>query len=225
MGRRDEQRDSNERSNSAVRTVAEKTNEHLTTKEGIVELRRILIIAPAAIGDAVVFNPLLKTLRANVPDALLTVLAPKSLEPLIRLFPGANEIVAINDAFYTEGGDWGLNAERALSIEYDAALDTLCTGPCIMIMHRISARMKVGINFAPDEPSPYSIEIQPFPTVENRSAIDCYLDYARALLLPELNESTAIDPHRLDPISDVSVGRLAKILQADTSIALLLAGG
>jgi len=190
-----------------------------------VELRRILVIAPEAIGDTVVFNPLLKTLRANAPEATLTVLAPKSLEPLIRLFPGPDEIVSIDDAFYTEGSGCGPHAERALSREYDLALDTLCTGPCIPIMHRISAQTKVGINFVPDEPSPYSLEIQPFSTVENRSAIDCYLDYARALHLPELDESTAIDPHRLGPISDVSVARLAKTLQADTSIALLLAGG
>lgn len=189
------------------------------------ELRRVLVIAPAAIGDTVVFNPLLKTLRANAPDATLTVLAPKSLEPLIRLFPGADEIVSIDDAFYTEGDGWGPDAERALSREYDLALDTLCTGPCITIMYRISARTKVGINFAPDAPSPYSLEIQPFSTVENRSAIDCYLDYARALHLPELHESTAIDPHHLDPISDVSVERLAETLKAETSIALLLAGG
>jgi ADP-heptose:LPS heptosyltransferase len=92
-------------------------------------------------------------------------------------------------------------------------------------MHRISARTKVGINFAPDDPSPYSLELQPFSTVENRSAIDCYLDYARALNLLELRESTALNSHRLDPVSEVSVARLIKTLQAETSIALLLAGG
>lgn len=189
------------------------------------KLRRVLVIAPAAIGDTVVFNPLLKTLRANVPDATLTVLAPKSLEPLIRLFPGADEIVSIDDAFYTEGDRWEPGVERALSREYDVALDTLCTRPCVTIMHRISARTKVGINFAPDDPSPYTLEVKPFSTVENRSAIDCYLDYARALHLPELHESTAIDSHRLDPISDVSVERLVETLQSETSIALLLAGG
>jgi ADP-heptose:LPS heptosyltransferase len=190
-----------------------------------VELRQVLVIAPAAIGDAVVFNPLLKTLRANAPAATLTVVAPKSLEPLIRLFPGADEIVPIDDSFYSEGEAWGPDAERALSREYDVALDTLCTGPCIRIMHRISARTKVGINFALDDASPYSLEIQPFGTVEDRSAIDCYLDYARALLLPELDESTAVDAHCLDPISDVSVARLVKTVQAKRSIALLLAGG
>ncbi len=188
-------------------------------------LGRVLIIAPAAIGDTVIFNPLLKTLKANAPDATLTVLAPKSLEPLIRLFPGADEIVSINDAFYVEGKGWGPDAERTLSKEYDVVLDTLCTGPCITIMHRISARTKIGINFAPDGSSPYTLEIQPFSIVENRSAIDCYLDYARALHLSELYESTAIDSHRLEPISDVCVGHLVETLQSETSIALLLAGG
>jgi heptosyltransferase-2 len=72
-----------------------------------VELRRVLVISPAAIGDAVVFNPLLKTLRANAPEATLTVLAPRSLEPLIRLFPGADTIVPVDDAFYTEAGGCG----------------------------------------------------------------------------------------------------------------------
>jgi heptosyltransferase-2 len=190
-----------------------------------VELRRILVIAPAAIGDTMVFNPLLKTLRANAPDAALTVLAPKSLEPLIRLFPGADEVVSIDDALYIEGDGWEPNVERALSREYDLALDTLCIGACVTIMHRVSARTKVGINFAPDDPSPYSLEVEPFSSVENRSAVDCYLDYARALHLPKLVESTAIDSHRLDPISDVSVARLVRTLRAETSIALLLAGG
>jgi ADP-heptose:LPS heptosyltransferase len=189
------------------------------------KLGRILVIAPAAIGDTVVFNPLLKTLRANAADATLTVLVPKFLEPLTRLFPGVDEIVSVNDEFYTEVGGCGPDADRALAREYDVALDTLCTRPCVTIMHRIFAGMKVGINFAPHEPSPYSLEIQPFSTVENRSAIDCYLDYARALHLRELNESTTIDSHRLNPISDSSVAHLVKTLQEETSIALLLAGG
>lgn len=191
-------------------------------------LRRILVIAPAAIGDSVVFNPLLKTLRANAPEATLTVLAPRSLEPLIRLFPGPDEVVSIDDAFYTEGGECGPHAESALSKEYDVALDTLCTAPCIAVMRRIVARTKVGINFAANEPSPYSIDIQPFSPVEDRSAIDCYLDYARALHLQALLESTAIDSHRLDPIdpiSNPSVARLVNTVQAETSIVLLMAGG
>lgn len=189
------------------------------------ELRRLLVIAPAAIGDSVVFNPLLKSLRANLPDAILTVLAPKSLEPLVRLFPGPDEIISIDDAFYTEGGTWGTEAEQVMAREYDVVLDTLCTGPCGRIMHRIRARTKVGINFAPYDPSPYSLEIQPFSTVENRSAIDCYLDYARALHLPKLYESTGIDSHRLEPISDINVANLVETLRGETSIALLLAGG
>lgn len=188
-------------------------------------IRQVLVIAPAAIGDTVVFNPLLKTLRSNAPDATLTVIAPKSLEPLVRLFPGADEVVSIDDAFYTEGGGCGPDAENALSREYDVALDTLCTGPCVAMMHRTSALTKIGINFAPDDPSPYTLEIQPFSAVENRSAIDCYLDYARALHLPKLDESTAIDPRLLDPVSDVYVAHLIKTLQTEKSIALLLAGG
>jgi heptosyltransferase-1 len=190
-----------------------------------VEFARVLVIAPAAIGDAVVFNPLLKTLRENSPDASLTVLAPRALEPLIRLFPGADAIVSVDDAFYTERGGCGPEAEYVLSKEYDLVLDTLCTGPCLRIMHSISAGTKVGINFDLDGRSPYSLEIQPPSSIEDRSAIDCYLDYARALGLPELNESTAIDPTRLDPVSDVSVDRLIDKIQGDKSIALLLAGG
>jgi heptosyltransferase-2 len=190
-----------------------------------VEPRRILVITPAAIGDTVVFNPLLKTLRANAPDATLTVFAPESLTPLVRLFPGSDEIVSIPDSFYTDGGGCGPDAERALTREYDVALDTLCTPPCVTIMRRVSARTRVGINFAPGDDSPYTVELEPFSTVENRSAIDCYLDYARALHLPKLDESTAIDSHRLKPISDVSVASLVETLQRETSIALLLAGG
>jgi ADP-heptose:LPS heptosyltransferase len=173
----------------------------------------------------VVFNPLLKTLRINAPHTKVTLLAPKSLEPLIRLFPGADEVVSIDDAFYTEGGWWGVDAEQALSSEYDVALDTLCTEPCVTIMRRISASTKVGINFNSDDSSPYTVDIQPFSTVENRSAIDCYLDYARALQLPKLDESTAIDSHLLDPVSNVSVAHLVETIQAERSIALLLAGG
>jgi ADP-heptose:LPS heptosyltransferase len=225
MGRRDEHRGTPEWSNPAVRAVAEKTNESITIKECIVGLRRILVIAPTAIGDAVVFNPLLKTLRANAPDVTLTLLAPKSLQPLVRLFPGPDEFVSIDDVFYTEGGECGADAERVLSREYDLVLDMLCTQPCIRIMHRLSAQIKVGINFAPDEPSPYSLEIQPFSAVENRSAIDCYLDYARALQLPEIDESTAINPQRLDPIYDAAVAQLVETVQSETSIALLLAAG
>lgn len=170
-----------------------------------------------------VFNPLLKTLHANAPDAILTVLAPKSLVPLIRLFPGADEIVSVNDAFYI-GGDFGFDADQALSKEYDVVIDTLCTEPCVTMMRRLVARTKIGINFTPG-PSPYSLEIPPFSAVENRSAIDCYLDYARAMHVPVLDDSTAIDPRRLMPICDPSIGCLVNTLRSETSIGLLLAGG
>ena len=69
--------------------------------------RRYLVVAPAAIGDAVVFCPLLKTIRANEPDAHLTVLGPQFLAPLIRLFPGIDALVDVDDSFYNEGGHWG----------------------------------------------------------------------------------------------------------------------
>lgn len=42
-----------------------------------------------------------------------------------------------------KGTGGGPDAERALSREDDVALDTLCTGSCVTIMYRISARTKV----------------------------------------------------------------------------------
>ncbi len=56
-------------------------------------MARVLIVAPNWIGDALMAQPLLARLRAKQPDAILEVLAPKWVAPVLRRMPEVNEVI------------------------------------------------------------------------------------------------------------------------------------
>jgi heptosyltransferase-2 len=54
---------------------------------------RLLVIAPNWIGDAVMAQPLLQLLRQQQPDAIIDVLAPAWVAPVLRAMAEVNEII------------------------------------------------------------------------------------------------------------------------------------
>ena len=56
-------------------------------------MRRILIIAPNWIGDAVMSQPLLTELKTSYPDSQIDVLASSWVAPIYRACSEVNEVI------------------------------------------------------------------------------------------------------------------------------------
>ena len=185
------------------------------------------MIPPLAIGDSVVANPLFKTLHASFPLTRTTVVVRQALAPLYRLYRGVDLVVCAGEAFF-DGDPVALTevaSHTALTRHFDIALDLHCTLPCRSLMCTISAERKIGMDFFPGEACPYSVCVPHFPPVENRSAVDLYLDYARSIDAKVLDTNTGVDLARLPPVTSPSTSATLGRLHGHLVIALLLAGG
>ena len=58
-------------------------------------MRRILIIAPNWIGDAVMSQPLLAQLKASYPDSQIDVLASTWVAPIYRACSEVNHVIEV----------------------------------------------------------------------------------------------------------------------------------
>src|SRR5687767_1428611 len=57
-----------------------------------------LIVRVVALGDVALATPLLSRIRAEHPDARITWLCGSGNEELVRLFPGVDEVIPINES-------------------------------------------------------------------------------------------------------------------------------
>jgi heptosyltransferase-2 len=57
---------------------------------------KILIIAPAWVGDTVMSQPLFKLLKQQMPNCLIDVIAPEHILPLLTRMPEVNHAIACN---------------------------------------------------------------------------------------------------------------------------------
>lgn len=65
---------------------------------------RILVVHIAAIGDAAVASTIVERLRAEQPDARVTWVCGAVVEPLIRLYDGVTETIAVDQRALFHGG-------------------------------------------------------------------------------------------------------------------------
>jgi ADP-heptose:LPS heptosyltransferase len=122
----------------------------LFERRPMVPPQRVLVVQVAKIGDAVCTTPLLRELRAGLPDARITVLAGSAAAPLLRVSPRVDEVLVADAA------DWkGFGAKLALAARlrrgaYDAVL--CCNGgatwPVVLAWAGIARRIGVIPNFA-----------------------------------------------------------------------------
>lgn len=174
----------------------------------------VCVIAPAAIGDSVVFNPLLKTLAVGLPHIRITVAGPAALAPLYRLFPGVARVVELPQC------------SAALSKRsFDIVIDVLCTDLCLDIVRQLDSAQKIGMDFSDDRSGPYTVALPHWPATGIRSAIDLYLDFARALNLTQICHETSLDLTKLPQIEADSTRASINRISGRGAIALLLAGG
>ncbi|RLJ68314.1 glycosyltransferase family 9 protein [Sulfurisoma sediminicola] len=111
--------------------------------------RRVLVVQVAKIGDAICTTPLLRELRAGLPDARITVLAGAAAAPLLRVNPRIDEVLVADAA------DWkGLAAKFGLAARlrrgaFDAVL--CCNGgatwPVVLAWAGIARRIGLIPNF------------------------------------------------------------------------------
>ena len=162
----------------------------------------ILIIAPNWIGDAVMTQPLLASLKAQYPESKIDVLASTWVAPIYRACPEVNEIIEAK--FEHKKLQWGLRKELAGKLalkKYQAcfvlpnSLKSALIPWLANIPFRIGYRgeLRFGlINVALDNPS----KINRPPMVEHYLALSQLLDGEQASpstgnLTPRLNVSSA----------------------------------
>src|SRR5207247_7158567 len=86
-------------------------------------MKRLVILAPNWLGDAVMAMPAIADIRRAAPDAEIAVAARPSVAPMFRLVPAINEVVVLEHrASVRRVSTWrGLGAELA-DRKFDTAL-------------------------------------------------------------------------------------------------------
>jgi heptosyltransferase-2 len=85
--------------------------------------KRIVVLAPNWLGDAVMARPAIADLRRHAPDAVLAVAARAPLAPLCRLVAGVDEVVALGSGGAVLGlGGWRTDAGTLARGAFDVAI-------------------------------------------------------------------------------------------------------
>ncbi|MBN8568231.1 MAG: glycosyltransferase family 9 protein [Ignavibacteria bacterium] len=90
------------------------------------EIKSILIIKLCCLGDMVFFTPVIENLRANYPDAKITLLAAKWLKPLVPYLKFIDEVIYYEGPYESSGVKKILNTIRTIlklrAKKYDLAV-------------------------------------------------------------------------------------------------------
>ena len=163
-------------------------------------MQGILIIAPNWIGDAVMTQPLLATLKSQYPESKIDVLASNWVAPIYRACTEVNDVIEAD--FQHKKLQWGLRKQLAKDLQsknYQAcfilpnSLKSALIPWLANIPFRIGYRgeLRFGlVNVALDNPS----KVNRPPMVEHYLALSQLLSDAEPLtansLTPKLNVST-----------------------------------
>ena len=163
-------------------------------------MQGILIIAPNWIGDAVMTQPLLATLKSQYPESKIDVLASNWVAPIYRACTEVNDVIEAD--FQHKQLQWGLRKQLAKDLQsknYQAcfvlpnSLKSALIPWLANIPFRIGYRgeLRFGlVNVALDNPS----KVNRPPMVEHYLALSQLLSDAEPLtansLTPKLNVST-----------------------------------
>jgi heptosyltransferase-2 len=84
--------------------------------------RRLVVLAPNWLGDAVMALPLLADLHRAWPESQLTVAARAAVAPLFAMFPGVADTIRLEGSGGTALATWRHNARLLAAGGFDAAL-------------------------------------------------------------------------------------------------------
>ena len=178
-------------------------------------MQGILIIAPNWIGDAVMTQPLLATLKSQYPDSKIDVLASNWVAPIYRACTEVNDVIEAD--FQHKQLQWGLRKQLAKDLQsknYQAcfvlpnSLKSAIIPWLANIPFRIGYRgeLRFGlINVALDNPS----KVNRPPMVEHYLALSQLLSDGESLaagpLTPKLNVASAANQSTNKKLSDANI--------------------
>jgi heptosyltransferase-2 len=86
-------------------------------------VKRLVILSPNWLGDAVMALPAIADLRRAAPDATITVAARQSVAPLFQLVPDVNDTIVLpNPAAIHDVGRWSTLGAELAGRDFDTAL-------------------------------------------------------------------------------------------------------
>ncbi len=80
------------------------------------DARRILVVRLDNIGDVIMLGPALRTIRANLPRASITLMATPGGSQAASLLPWVDDLMVQRVLWQDISGAWGLHPERELAL-------------------------------------------------------------------------------------------------------------
>jgi lipopolysaccharide heptosyltransferase II len=143
-------------------------------------VRRVLVIRPGGIGDAVLCHPMLRALRRAWPDAAVDVLAERRNAGIFRANDAADRVLEYDSLR-------GANLVTALRGDYDVVVDTeQFHHLSAVVAHLVGARISCGF----DTHGRGGLYTHPVPYDDERYEVRSFLDLARAVT----GEDAPFDP-------------------------------
>ncbi len=150
--------------------------------------KRFLIINSYGIGDVLFTIPMIKNIKANVPDAFIGYVANRRTAPLLQNIPAVDEVTiydrdefkAVSDRSKSEY--WQLLCKTRNEIHdahYDVCFDLSMTGYASFYCLLAGIKKRVGLNYK--NRSPFLTKKVFLRGFEGRHVVEYYLDLLRAI--------------------------------------------
>lgn len=148
------------------------------------QVKEILVIRTAYIGDVVMTIPLLRPLREGFPGARITFLAPASAEPLLRHNPDLDAIVSYDPFWFyghTTFADYRAFMREFRKRPFDLVIESRADiREILMLVRPLRARYKVSYGVGGG--ASLLTHVIPYPGLKHK--VDYHLDIARFLGCP-----------------------------------------
>ncbi len=150
--------------------------------------QRFLIINPFGIGDVLFTVPLIKNIRANVPDAVISYVANRRTAPLLENLSEINKVIVYDRDEFKAVSDKSRFAYLKLlkdtlaeirATHSDIAFDLSMTGYASFYCQLAGIKERIGYNYK--NRSPFLTRKIPFTGYEGRHVSEYYLNLCKEL--------------------------------------------
>ena len=166
---------------------------------------RFLIINPFGIGDVLFTVPMIKNIKAHVPDAFIGYVANRRTAPLLQNLPEIDQVIIYDrDEFKAVSKRSKLAFLKLLRFtlheirlpRFDMAIDLSLTGYASFYCLLAGIKERIGLNFKGR--SLFLTRKIPFAGFEGRPVAEYYLDLAKELGIPVAHRSMEVPVPALD---------------------------
>lgn len=135
------------------------------------EVERILVIKPKALGDVIITTPIIRSLRRNFPKSFIAILVEEKYKEVIEGNPNLNEIIFLEKSIKF--------ISKIRKKKFSLVIDLFCNPRTALLTYLSGAKIRVGFGL-PIRKYAYNKIVNPLP----RYVVEANLDCLRALGLP-----------------------------------------